>query len=204
MSALVKTALSAYAWEGASPVAMVRSLNSMLMGFSRVETFATMFVAHLDLGRGEAVYCSAGHPPSMLVRAGCGDAEPGGEVELLSIQSGVVGAFESMAFESGSFSFGPGDILFMYTDGAIEARDAEGGFFGEQRLRTILLEQAGAPVEGLCQRVLDELDAFTGSVLEDDIALVALQFGSPDAAVPPADVPAPLREDASPAGGIAV
>lgn len=204
MSALVKTALTAYAWEGASPVAMVRSLNSMLMGFSRVETFATMFVAHLDLKRGEAVYCSAGHPPSMLVRAGVGGAEPGGEVELLSIQSGVVGAFESMAFESGSFSFGPGDILFMYTDGAIEARDAEGGFFGEQRLRTILLEQAGAPVEGLCQRVLDELDAFTGSVLEDDIALVALQFGSPDAVVPPADEPAPLREDAAPADGIAV
>lgn len=178
MSALVKTALSAYAWEGAAPVVMVRSLNSMLMGFSRVETFATMFVAHLDLRRGEAVYCSAGHPPSMVVRSRptADTPEHAGEVELLSIQSGVVGAFESMAFESGAFTFEPGDILFMYTDGAIEARDPEGEFFGEQRLRTILLEHAGMPVKGLCQRVLDELDSFTGSALEDDIALVALQF----------------------------
>ena len=35
MSALVKTALTAYAWEGAGPARMARSLNSMLMGFSR-------------------------------------------------------------------------------------------------------------------------------------------------------------------------
>ena len=69
MSALVKTALTAYAWEGASPVHMVRSLNSMLMSFSRVETFATMFVAKIDLRYRSALYCSAGHPPSMLVRS---------------------------------------------------------------------------------------------------------------------------------------
>lgn len=190
MSALVKTALSAYAWEGASPVHMVRSLNSMLMSFSRVETFATMFVAKIDLRRRSALYCSAGHPPSMLLRrralAGSGAAEPGGgeepaepqttEIELLSRQSGVVGAFEGMAFNSGSFTFAPGDMLFMYTDGAIEARNAAGEFFGEQRLRDVLLARAGEGVEGLCQKVLDELDAFTDSALEDDIALVALRF----------------------------
>lgn len=176
MSALVKTALTAYAWEGMSPVAMVRALNTMLMSFSRVETFATMFVAKLDLRRGEGVYCSAGHPPSMLLHTT--DA-PGGsvcEAELLSTQSGVVGAFETMAFQSGSFTFGSGDVLFMYTDGAIEARDAAGEFFGEQRLRDILLAHGADGARGLCQVVLDELDAFTDSALEDDIALVALEF----------------------------
>ncbi len=188
MSALVKTALTAYAWEGASPVRMVRALNSMLMSFSRVETFATMFVAKIDLSRGAASYCSAGHPPSMLVRtaAGAGGSDAPGspgapgasvrEVELLSVQSGVVGAFEGMVFESGTFRFRPGDVLFMYTDGAIEARSPEGDFFGEQRLRDILLESVGDGVEGLCERVLAELDAFCESALEDDIALVALRF----------------------------
>lgn len=193
MSAFVKTALSAYAWEGTSPVQMVRSLNSMLMGFSRVETFATMFVAKIDLRHRIASYCSAGHPPSMLVRktalgqagpaaSAAGDGAPGAdaietnEVELLSRQSGVVGAFEGMAFESGSFAFSPGDVLFMYTDGAIEARSPAGEFFGEQRLRDLLLSVVDDGVEGLCQRVLDALDAFTASALEDDIALVALRF----------------------------
>ncbi len=173
MSALVKTALSAYAWEGASPQRMVRALNSMLMGFSRVETFATMFVAKIDLRWGHASYCSAGHPPSMLVHQG-------GEIELLSTQSGVVGAFESMSYRTGSFTFMPGDILFMYTDGAIEARDPAGSFFGEQRLRDTLMRVAPQGIEGLCSRVLSELDDFAASALDDDVAMVALQFGAGD------------------------
>ena len=168
MSALVKTALTAYAWEGASPAFMARSLNSMMLSFSRLETFATMFIAKLDLAHGVATYCSAGHPPTMLAHAG--------EIELLSVQSGVVGAFESMAYESGTFDFSPGDILFMYTDGAIEARDPDGVFFGEQRLRDQVLQGSRFGVEGLCQRVLDALDAFSHAALDDDIALVALRF----------------------------
>ncbi len=180
MSALVKTALSAYAWEGMPPQRMARSLNNMLMGFSRIETFATMFIASIDLRTRRAVYCSAGHPPTMLVHpplpAHEGSAGHEGEVELLSCQSGVVGAFESMKYEAGTFSFAPGDVLFMYTDGAIEARDPSGEFFGEQRLRDLLLMQAGSEVDGLCARVLAELDAYTASALDDDIALVALRF----------------------------
>lgn len=191
MSALVKTALTAYAWEGAGPQDMVRSLNGMLMSFSRVETFATMFVAKIDLRSGTASYCSAGHPPTVLIHPGApaadgaadGDAAPGdacsappAEMELLTVQSGVVGAFESMAYEGGSFSFSPGDILFMYTDGAIEARDASGAFFGERRLYDVLLRASAHGVTGLCSSVLAELDAFSGSALDDDIALVALRF----------------------------
>ena len=172
MSALVKTALTAYAWEGVSPARMARSLNRMLMSFSRVETFVTTFIAKIDLRSRRAVYCSAGHPPSMLLRA----EEGAGEAEALSVQSGVVGAFDAMVYENGSFTFAPGDILFMYTDGALEARDASGDFFGEQRLREVLLRALPAGVEGLCEAVLGELDAFTGSALDDDIALVALRF----------------------------
>lgn len=173
MSALVKTALSAYAWEGASPARMARSLNSMLMSFSRVETFATAFIAKIDLRARQVAYCSAGHPPAMLLHPVVGDV---GEAELLSVQSGVLGAFEDMPYENGTLVYEPGDILFMYTDGALEARNAAGDFFGEQRLRDVLMHAVGGGVEGLCAQVLGELDTFTDSALDDDIALVALQF----------------------------
>lgn len=82
-----------------------------------------------------------------------------------------------MVYENGTFSFNPGDILFRYTDGALRMpRRAAGEFFGEARLREVLLRAAAEGVEGLCAQVLDELDAFTGSALDDDIALVALRF----------------------------
>ena len=115
---IVKTALTAYAWEGAGPARMARSLNSMLMGFSRVETFVTAFIAKIDLKAGRATYCSAGHPPTMVIRSSStplgGGETRGGEVELLGCQSGVIGAFESMVYETGVFTFAPGDMLFMY------------------------------------------------------------------------------------------
>ena len=137
------------------------------------KNIVTVFIAKIDLRHGRATYCSAGHPPTMLLRR---DASGGVEAELLSVQSGVVGAFPSMVYENGAFAFNPGDILFMYTDGAIEARDASGGFFGEARLRETLLRSASAGIDGLCSKVLAELDAFTGSALDDDIALVALRM----------------------------
>ena len=70
VSAAVKTALGAYAWEGLTPARMVRSLNDFLLGFSRLETFATLFVGIIDLRAATITYCAAGHPPALLVRAG--------------------------------------------------------------------------------------------------------------------------------------
>ncbi len=88
----------------------------------------------------------------------------------------MIGAFESMVYETGVFTFAPGDMLFMYTDGTIEARDRTGAFFGEQRLRDLLLSVSGEGVSGICGKVLGELDRFTESALDDDIALVSLEF----------------------------
>lgn len=170
-SAFVKTALRAYAWEGMRPARMVDALNGMLVSFSRIETFATMFVARIDLRAQVAAYCSAGHPPAMLYRA------RNREIELLSTQSGIVGVFPEARYDNGMFSFEPGDILFLYTDGAIEARRPEdGSFFGEDRLRELFLRIAPQGVHGLCQRILYELDRFTEGALNDDIAMVALRF----------------------------
>ncbi|QWT18066.1 SpoIIE family protein phosphatase [Collinsella sp. zg1085] len=169
MSAMVKTALTAYAWEGMQPVAMVRALNRMLTAFSRVETFVTVFVAKIDIATGVLRYCSAGNPPTMLARAN-------GEAEFLTVQSGVVGAFDTMQYKEGFIELEAGDILFMYTDGAIEARNPDGDFYGEERLQETIRGLSALGVSGLCHQVLDNLDRFTGSGLDDDVAMVALSL----------------------------
>ena len=70
-----------------------------------------------------------------------------------------------------------GDFLKKFeADGTIEARDRSGAFFGEQRLRDLLLSVSGEGVSGICGKVLGELDRFTESALNDDIALVSLEF----------------------------
>lgn len=170
ISSAVKTALSAYAWEGRTPARMVATLNEFLLGFSRVETFATLFVGIVDLATSSLTYCSAGHPPAILVSAQSGDAE------LLDVQSGVVGAFHDMEYKNGTVRLHEGDILLLYTDGTTEARSPGGAFFGETGLRDMIMNEVPQGFDGLLNRFLSTLDRYTGRRLDDDVAMVALRF----------------------------
>ena len=170
ISSAVKTALSAYAWEGRTPARMVATLNEFLLGFSRVETFATLFVGIVDLTTSSLTYCSAGHPPAILVSA------QSGEAELLDVQSGVVGAFHDMEYKNGTVRLHEGDILLLYTDGTTEARSPEGAFFGETGLRDMIMNEVPRGFDGLLNRFLSTLDRYTGRRLDDDVAMVALRF----------------------------
>ena len=172
VSAAVKTALGAYAWEGLAPARMVRSLNEFLLGFSRIETFATLFVGIVDLSAGTLRYCSAGHPPALLIHDGAD------EISILDVQSGVVGAFHDMTYVDGKVSLVPGDVLLLYTDGTTEARDPSGAFFGEEGLRDMVMRESDStkPFDGFVDRLLATLEAFTGQNLDDDVAMLALRI----------------------------
>ena len=172
VSAAVKTALGAYAWEGLAPARMVRSLNEFLLGFSRIETFATLFVGIVDLSAGTLRYCSAGHPPALLIHDGAD------EISTLDVQSGVVGAFHDMTYADGKVSLVPGDVLLLYTDGTTEARDPSGAFFGEEGLRDMVMRESDStkPFDGFVDRLLGTLEAFTGQNLDDDVAMLALRI----------------------------
>lgn len=176
VSAAVKTALAAYAWQGLAPSAMVSLLNEFLLGFSRLETFATLFVGVCDLRAHTLKYCQAGHPPALLMRARTGDIVP------LSVQSGVVGAFHDMRYVDGTAALEEGDVLMLYTDGTTEARAQDGSFFGEEGLCDALVREYNGRFDGLLARLLKTLDEFTAQNLKDDVAMVALQFCSDDAA----------------------
>jgi serine phosphatase RsbU (regulator of sigma subunit) len=170
VSAAVKTALSAYAFEGLSPARSVELLNELVLGFSRIETFATMFVGLADIDNHTLTYCSAGHPPALLVRA------KDTELVTLGVQSGVVGAFENMHYQDGVVKVSKDDILILYTDGVTEARNPDGAFFGEDGLRDIVAQEAAVGFSGIVDRMIERVSDFSGGSLEDDVALVAVRF----------------------------
>ena len=190
VSAAVKTALGAYSWQGLSPARMVRLLNDFLLGFSRLETFATLFVGIVDLSAGTLTYCSAGHPPALLVRSAAGaGCDVSGEIETLDVQSGVVGAFHEMSYQNGRVRLSRGDMLLLYTDGTTEARAKDGAFFGEDGLRDAVMREAPRGFDGILDRLLETLDRFTDRRLEDDVAMVCLRFDDVGAPLPAAAVP---------------
>ena len=175
VSAAVRTALGAYSWEGLAPSHMVRSLNDFFLGFSRLETFATVFVGVIDVAEGTLTYCCAGHPPALLLHP----AEQ--QTELLNVQSGVVGAFREMVYRDGHVRLRPGDELLLYTDGATEARGADGTFFGEMGLRDAVVRNIDLDVHDIPDKIMATLYEFTENRLDDDVAMMAVRFDGLDA-----------------------
>ncbi len=174
MASLVKTAIAAYAWNSMDPAHIVSALNKLFLNFSRIESFTTLFVALIDLNTMSAQYCCAGHPPAFLFHPN--KSNDGGELELLNSFSPIVGAFEDMTYSNGYFEIKKGDVLFLYTDGTTEARSPDGSFFGEEALKESFLQLIDYGAEELNENILMVLEHFTQGQLNDDIAMVSIEF----------------------------
>ena len=76
-----------------------------------------------------------------------------------------------------TISMAPGDRLFVYTDGVIDAPSPEGGSFGLVRLKEALDANADASLSELKSAVLRTLHEFTEKELtHDDITLIAMEI----------------------------
>ncbi len=166
LNSFVKSTIRAYVYEYESPALIMSRVNEALAKTSAPSVFASAFFGILDTASGMLKYCNAGHPPPLLVR-GASDAD------FLQVSSPVIGAFSGMEYSGGEALLKPGDLLFLYTDGAIEAR-RDLDFFGEDRLLKLVRERFAKEVKGLPGSVFDEIMRFTGGHLVDDVALLAI------------------------------
>ncbi len=72
----------------------------------------------------------------------------------------------------------PGDRLFVYTDGIIDAPSPEGVCFGLERLKDVLDANTKSPITELKSAVLQALHQNAGKELShDDVTLIALEIG---------------------------
>ncbi len=136
---------------------------------------ATLCVGSLDLATGEFQYCTAGHPPPLLVGAGASSryVEPSG--------AGPLGS--GTGFPIRTELLDVGDSVLLYTDGLIErpgrplaASTAEfadlaaniaagqGGF---------VIDSSARPIDRICSETLELLLRSTGYT--DDVTLLAVQ-----------------------------
>ena len=106
----------------AEPKAIVSGVNRDLCRMSPVAPLASLFLARLDPDTGRLDYCSAGHPPALLLRAD-------GQLELLSEGGPLLGVVAAATFDQGSVELGAGDLLLICSDGILESfNDAEEEF----------------------------------------------------------------------------
>jgi sigma-B regulation protein RsbU (phosphoserine phosphatase) len=145
------------------PAEICRDLN---LHVRRSGKFISLFHAVLDAER-HLVYSNAGHLPALLVR-------PDGSCERLLSDGAVLGAFEEWSDRERKVRLQPGSRLVLYTDGIIEASDASGEDFGEERLVELAVANRQQSAEELKETILAAVKQHCGSQLQDDATLLVI------------------------------
>jgi serine phosphatase RsbU (regulator of sigma subunit) len=135
------------------------------------EVYITLFVGLLDPPRRELRYVNAGHNPQFLLRAN-------GGVERLASTGLPVGLLPGRGFEERHVQVEPGDLLFLYTDGAVEAPNEDGEFFDADRLQQALVTASAEGIDEVLVSVERAVRAFRGEAEPaDDATMLALRLG---------------------------
>ena len=95
----------------------------------------------------------------------------------LELGGPVLGLLREPRFEQASVKLHPGDLLVMFSDGVVEAANAAGEEYGEDRLRAVVEQWNGTSAQLLHEHILRSVRDFTGGAApHDDLTLVVAQF----------------------------
>jgi anti-sigma regulatory factor (Ser/Thr protein kinase) len=145
--AQLRTALRAYALDGARPAAVVERVNTFIHDLGP-PTMTTLAYVVIDPERGSLEAVIAGHPPPLMIPRE-------GEPYFLPLQGGIpLGASPLARYRSETHPFPAGDLIALYTDGLVERR---GESIDDGLARLGALATAALGPEALCARLIDEL-----------------------------------------------
>lgn len=138
-------------------------------------TFITMIYGVIDLKAGEFRFTRAGHNPVLVLRKGAEHAE-----EFRSSGIGI-GLGNRAEFERSSHEMtlpvASGDLLVLYTDGIVEAKNSKGDEFGLDRLKRHVEAFAEQNARELTARLFEEVEAFSGAEGQhDDMTMLVIRI----------------------------
>ena len=163
---------NSYAGVTSDPEKIVAGVNHDLCRMPLTMSLASLFLGRLDPLNGILEYCSAGHPPALLLRAN-------GDLESLSEGGLLLGVTSDATYYSAKVQLGPDDVLLVYSDGIIESLNEEGDEFGYARLREHLRLARTQSADAILFSVLGAVQDFAGTrPLMDDMTLAVIRRAS--------------------------
>jgi serine phosphatase RsbU (regulator of sigma subunit) len=148
------------------PVALSGHLNDFLLRSVEMGKFVTAFLAFADSRTGTLDYVNAGHNPPVLLRSN-------GSHTSLEAGGLMFGVLPGAPYAAGHTTFGPGDLLVLYTDGVTEGASVTHEQWGDERLLAAVRRGAARPCSELVRGVAEEVRTFEGEQgPADDITLL--------------------------------
>lgn len=152
------------------PAQVVAHLNALVLNDMQTDQYLTLLLAVVDLDRGVATICQAGHPGPRLIDAS-------GAVRELGEGGLPVGLFDDARFDAFVVPLQPGDRLLLMSDGVTELPDRDGTLLQDCGLDDLLTDLSTLPgpafVEALVWRLTDHAE---GSDFPDDVSVVLFDY----------------------------
>lgn len=118
-------------------------------------------------------YVNAGHCPPFLI------GKRDGKLITSRLDRGgpVLGLLPDAPNEAATVEVFPGDLLVMYSDGVVEANDAKGEEFGDERLKALLEHQFHESPAHVRENLMRSLDAFVSTATaQDDLTFAIIRL----------------------------
>ena len=155
---------------GQDLAALARELDRDIEGSTPGPVYATLFVGILDPVTRILRCVNAGHNPQYVLRQDSLD-----RMESTGLPIGLIAGH---GYTEQRVQLSAGDLLFFYTDGCVEAENADGEMFGTQRLETALVAAVGKSADALLTSLEDEVSRFrAGKELFDDATMMVVKVG---------------------------
>ncbi len=168
--ALVMSAAGIHAAASITPDETLSALlESLSTELSTTEMYFSVFYGVLDPLTGRLSYANAGHPYAFRVPRF-------GEPERLEATAPPLGLATAGSIQRRQVPWTiKHDLLVLWTDGLVDARNEAGEPFGEQRLLDAVCARRTEKPEAIVRAVLEEAEAF-GSIPIDDRTLLILRI----------------------------
>ncbi len=166
---IAKTLIKNHLQAGESVEEALKQTNNQLSENNDEMLFVTAWVGVVEISTGRTEFCDAGHETAYLLH-------PNGTVTAIkpSKKRPPLACVEGLQYIRDSFTMGPSDRLFIYTDGVPEATSSEDELYGTERLEAFLAAHTADDSETLLEGVHKNVNEFVGEAPQfDDLTMLA-------------------------------
>jgi sigma-B regulation protein RsbU (phosphoserine phosphatase) len=175
-AALVSGILRSLATRRLSPAKMLAALNDQLQERKLDAQYVTMLMALWDDENQTLQIANAGSVQPVFVSNAICDGAAKRVVKTIQAEGFPLGLFPGAEYEEFTFSTQPGDMIVFFSDGIVDAENADHEMFGTDRLNEVLQSQPCPTAESTVEAVLKAVTDFqAGTEHFDDETVVVLR-----------------------------
>ncbi|MCF8041259.1 MAG: SpoIIE family protein phosphatase [Desulfarculaceae bacterium] len=170
---ILKALVPRYMGAQNSPATALELLNEDLLRLTPEDVFVTCFLGRYDPRDKSLRWCLAGHPSPLL-------QDSSGRIVPLEQSSPFLGVFSTeqplLQYCDRQSQLTSGQRLVIYTDGLVDAPNAQGKPMGLERLEQLLEQHRALAAGQLAEKLAAELGQCDGNHLPDDVAVIIMDF----------------------------